>query len=129
MKVFTFRYEKNPKKSALTAMRQAIKTGKTDVREHELVCDSMESMLKIMSKARFELFAAIVEHKPGSMYELAEVLEKDHANVLRDVKSLEALGLIKLKSLKDGARGRFKPEPVYDKIILEFEPKKLAKTG
>ena len=127
MKIFTFRYEKNPKKSALAAMRNAAKTGKPDVRDNELICDSMDAMLKIMSKARFEVFAAIVEHKPDSLYELAEILGKDNANVLRDVKSLETLGLIKLVSVKDGERERFKPESLYDKIVLEFQPKKLAK--
>jgi predicted transcriptional regulator len=127
MKIFTFRYEKNPKKSALAAMKSAIKTGKPDIRSNELICDSMDAMLKIMSKARFEVFAAIVENKPESLYELAEILEKDHANVLRDVKSLETLGLITLASVKDGARARLKPESSYDKIVIEFAPKKLSR--
>ncbi len=123
MKIFTFRYEKKPKKSALAAMRNAVKTGKPDIQGDELVCDSMDAMLKIMSKARFEVFTAVVEGKPDSLYELAEILGKDHANVLRDVKSLESLGLIKLVSLKDGGRERFKPESLYDKIVTEFQPK------
>lgn len=127
MKIFTFRYEKNPKKSALAAMKNAIKTGRADVREDELICDSMDAMLKIMSKARFEVFAAIVERKPDSLYELAKVLDKDQGNVLRDVKSLEALGLIRLVPVKDGERERLKPESSYDKIVIEFAPKKLAK--
>lgn len=127
MKIFTLRYEKNPKRSALAAMKTAVKTGRPDVRSDELVCDSMDAMLKIMSKARFEVFAAIVEHKPESLYELAEALEKDHANVLRDVKSLESLGLIRLVPAKDGERGRFKPETLFDKIVMEFAPRKLAR--
>ncbi len=127
MKIFTFRYEKNPRKSAISAMKAAIKTGKPDIRDNELVCDSMDAMLKIMSKARFEVFAAIVENKPESLYELAKILDKDQGNVLRDVKSLESLGLVKLVSAKDGKRERLKPESSYDKIVIEFAPKKLAK--
>jgi predicted transcriptional regulator len=127
MKIFTFRYEKNPKKSALAAMKNAIKTGKPDIRDDELTCDSMDAMLKIMSKTRFEVFAAIVEHKPDSLYKLAKILEKDQGNVLRDVKALESLGLVKLKPVKDGERERLKPESSYDKIVIEFAPKKLAK--
>jgi predicted transcriptional regulator len=126
MKVFTIRYEKNPKKSTLEAMKRAIKTGVPDVRGNELICDSMEAMLKVMSRSRFEAFAAIVERRPLSVYELAKVLEKDTANVLRDVKSLEGLGLIKLKSVKDGDRERLVPTPLYDKIVLEFEPQKVV---
>ena len=126
MKIFTFRYERSPRKSALEAMKRAIATGHIDVRDDEMACDSMDAMLKLMSKSRFEMFAAIVEHKPNSLYELAKVLGKDPGNVLRDSKTLESLGLIKLVALKDGDREKLKPQALYDKIVFEFEPKKLA---
>jgi predicted transcriptional regulator len=127
MKVFTFRYQRNPKKSVLSAMKRAIRTGVPDVRDDEMICDSMASMLKLMSKSRFEVFAAIVEHRPGSLFDLARALEKDPGNVLRDAKSLEALGLIRLVPVK-GERERLKPDALFDKIVFEFEPK-AAKTG
>ena len=79
-----------------------------------------------MSKSRFDVFAAIVEHKSESLYELAKVLDKDASNVLRDAKALELLGLIKLIPTKDGDRERLKPVANYDKIRFEFEPKKIA---
>ncbi|OFZ82725.1 MAG: hypothetical protein A2583_05125 [Bdellovibrionales bacterium RIFOXYD1_FULL_53_11] len=126
MKIFTFRYEKNPHKKALAAMNLALKTGKPDIRENELICDSMDTMLKIMPKSRFDVFAAIVEHKPKSIYALAQVMKKDQANVLRDVKALADIGLIKLKTIKNGNREKMTPEPLYDKVVFEFEPKKLA---
>jgi predicted transcriptional regulator len=126
MKTFTFRYEKNPRKQALAAMKEAIQSGVTDVRDDEMVCDSMDSMLKLMSKSRFDVFAAIVEHKPESLYQLAQVLQKDQGNVLRDARALAALGLIELVSVMDGERERLKPQALYDKIVIEFEPKKLA---
>ena len=129
MKVFTVRYEKNPKKAALETMKRAIASGVADIRGDELVCDSMEAMLKVMTRSRFEAFAAVVENRPNSVYELAKVLDKDQGNVLRDVKSLESLGLVKLKPVKDGDRERLMPVPLYDKIVLEFEPKKLAGVG
>ncbi len=129
MRAFTIRYEKHPRKSVLDAMKRAINTGLPDVRGDELICDSMEAMLKIMTRSRFEAFAAIVEGKPGSVYELAKLLDKDQGNVLRDVKALESLGLIKLKAVKDGERERLMPIPLYDKIILEFEPKKAVGIG
>lgn len=127
MKVFTFKYQRNPTKSVLAAMKRAIRTGVPDVRDDEMVCDSMASMLKLMSKSRFEVFAAIVEHRPDSLNELARVLEKDPGNVLRDAKSLEALGLIRLVPGK-GDRGRLKPDALFDKIVFEFQPK-AARTG
>ncbi len=126
MKVFTFRYEKNPRESALAAMKKAIETGVPEIHDGELVCDSMDSMLRLISKSRFEVFAAIVEHKPGSLYELAKVLEKDPSNVLRDTKALELLGLVKLVEVADSERGKLKPQALYDKIVFEFEPQKMV---
>lgn len=128
MKIFRFRYERNPKKSVLSAMKRAIRTGLPDVRDDEVVCDSMASMLKLMSKSRFDIFAAIVEHKPGSLQELARVMEKDPGNVLRDAKALEGLGLIRLVQVR-GNRARLKPEALFDKIVFEFEPKAASRTG
>ena len=129
MKVFTFRYESNPRKKAMERMKKVIATGVPDIRNDELVCDSFETMLKLISKSRFEVFAAVVEYKPGSLYELAQHLKKDQANVLKDARALEALGLIRLKSVKEGAREKLTPEALYDKIVFEFEPKRSAKVG
>ena len=126
MKVFTFRCEKNPKKSVIDAMGNAINTGKPDIRDDELVCDSMDSMLKLISRCHFEIFAAFIEYKLESLYDLAKVLNQDPDNVLRDVKVLESLGLIKLIPIKDGDRECLKPFANYDKIVFEFEPQKVA---
>jgi predicted transcriptional regulator len=126
MRVFKFRYERNPKKSVLNAMKKAIKSGIPDIHNDEMICDSMSSMLKLMSKSRFDVFAAIVEHKPNSLFELANVMGKDPGNVLKDAKALEGLGLIRLTPIK-GERERLKPEALFDKILFEFEPK--AATG
>lgn len=125
MRVFTVRYERNPRKSVLETMKRAIETSTPDIRGDELICDSMEAMLKIITRSRFEAFGAIVEHRPDSIYALAKVLDKDQGNVLRDVKALESLGLVKLKIVSDGDRERMTPVPLYDKIVLEFEPKRL----
>lgn len=123
MKIFTFRYEKYPSKSAFKRMKEAVTSGIRSIRMNELVCDSLEAMLKVMSKARFEVFVAIVEQKPSSLYELATMLNKDQANVLKEAKALEALKLIRLIPLREGNREKLKPEALYDKVVFEFEPK------
>jgi predicted transcriptional regulator len=129
MKIFTFRYESNPRKKAMERMKKVIATGVPDIRNDELVCDSFETMLKLISKSRFEVFAAIVEHKPASLYELAGYLKKDQANVLKDARALESLGLIRLKPIKEGGREKLTPQALYDKIVFEFEPKRASKAG
>lgn len=129
MKVFTFRYDANPRKNAFARMQKAIATGKPEIKEHEVACDGLDAMLKLMSKSRFEVFAAIVEKRPDSLYALAQSLEKDQGNVLKDAKALEALGLIELVTVKEGNREKLRPKALYDKIIFEFEPKKAAAAG
>ena len=52
MKVFTFRYQRNPKKTILAAMKRAIKTGVPDVRDDEMICDSMASLRELCRKIR-----------------------------------------------------------------------------
>ena len=129
MKTFTFRYEDKPLKKAFARMRKVIETGIPDIRENEMTCDSLHSMLDVMSKSRFETFAAIVDHRPGSLYELAKVLDKDQAQVLRDARALEALGLIQLESVQEGRREKLKPKARYGRITFEFQPRKAAKAG
>jgi predicted transcriptional regulator len=129
MKTFTFRYEEKPLKKAFARMRKVIESGVPDIRDDEMVCDSLQSMLDVMSKSRFETFAAIVEHRPNSLYELAKVLEKDQSQVLRDARLLEGLGLVSLEPAQEGGRERLKPKALYDRITFEFHPKKAAKAG
>ena len=94
-----------------------------------MVCDSLGTLLKLISEVRFDLFAAIIEHRPTSLFELAQHLEKDQADVLKEARALESLGLIRLKTVKEGAREMLTPEAFYDKIIFEFEPKRSVEVG
>lgn len=121
MKTFTIRIEKSPDKSAFKRLRKAIKTRVPDVHPDELICDSVDSALSVLSKSKFEAFAGILNSKPESIATLAKLLNKDQGNVLRDVRALEALGLIKLTEEKDGDRARLKPVTLYSKIIFDFE--------
>lgn len=129
MKTFTFRFEPQAWKKASQAMRKAARTGVPDIRGDEMACDSLESMLRIMSKSRFEIFAAILNEEPSSLYDLAKKMGKDQAQILRESRSLEALGLIKLVTVKDGSREKLKPRALYDKIVFEIEPAKATKAG
>lgn len=129
MKTFIFRYDPNPRKTAMAAISRAMKTGKGQILKNEISCRSMDEMIKVMTKSRFQIFTAVVETSPNSITELAEYLKKDLGNVARDVKALEALGLLTLQKEK-GKRGeKMKPIALYDRILFECEPKPLQKTG
>lgn len=124
MKTFTFRYDPHPRKSAMKSIQRSIQSGQVVIERGSIACKSMDDMMKLMTKSRFQVFAAIVEKSPESLTKLAAILEKDLGNVLRDAKVLESLGLIELKKAP-GKRGeKVQPIALYGRIIFECEPKK-----
>jgi predicted transcriptional regulator len=48
-------------------------------------------------------------NNPNSIYELAQLLERDYKAVSHDIKILEKLGFVKLESSKKSNRERLKP--------------------
>jgi predicted transcriptional regulator len=129
MKTFTFRYDPHPRKSALSSIQQTLRTGKAEIEKDSISCRSMEEMIKIMTKSRFQVFTTLVEKSPESLTELAKNLGKDLGNVLRDAKILESIGLISLKRAP-GRRGeKIKPFALYDRILFECEPKPEKKVS
>jgi predicted transcriptional regulator len=83
----------------------------------------------LMPRARFETFTAIVENNPKSIYELAKTLGKDEANVLREVRALEGLGLVEIKESTESGRKSLKPKPLFSKVVFEIQPKISKKVG
>ena len=124
MKTFTFRYSPN-EPSIGSRMREAVRTGKPDVRPDELVSRSLKGLLTVASESKLELFETILKEKPASVYELAEKVGKNQSYVLKEVRVLEGLGLIRLHRENDGGRERLRPEALYSKIIIDcgFEEK------
>ena len=121
MKTFTFRYDPTATPKDLFArLKKAVKTGVPDIRKDEVSSNSIHAILSTMSEVRLQLFYTIADHHPASMYSLAQTINRDHANVIRDVKVLEGLGLIKLVSEMDGDRERMRPVALYDRIIFDF---------
>lgn len=124
LKTFTFRYDPHPRKSAMASISRSLKTGGVNVERDSIACRSMDDMMRLMTRSRFQVFTAIVEKAPESLTELAEGLGKDLGNVLRDARVLESLGLIELRK-SPGRRGdKVKPMALYQRIVFECEPKR-----
>ena len=126
MKTFTFRYSPN-EPSIGRQLKEALR-GKPQVRPDELVSKSLKGLLAVASESKLKIFEAILKEKPASLYELAEKVGKNQSYVLKEVRSLEALGLVRLHQEHDGGRERLRPEALYSKIIIDcgFEEKKVA---
>lgn len=74
--------------------------------EHQIIFDSVASFRNYMTIQKIELLSVIATQKPTSIYELAQMVDRDFAAVLRDSTSLEATGFIKLKDAKTAKKTR-----------------------
>jgi|GEM_PF-3882189 len=61
----------------------------------------------------------MIHEEPSSLYELAKFAKNDQSYVLKECKTLEALGLIELKKEKHGGRARLRPIALYDNVIID----------
>lgn len=104
-------------KSALTKRTTLVQP------ENEIVFDSVASFRHFMTIQKIELLTAIATQHPSSIYELARLVDRDFAAVLRDCTSLEATGFITLKATKDAKKTK-KPQLRFDYCgIIVFLPK------
>lgn len=123
MKTFTFRYDPGASLGIMFKdMQRALRSRKPDVREDEVVSNSIEALLESASPARMKLFYIIAQERPESVYRLAQLANRDPANVLRDARALEGIGLIRLLLEKTGERERVRPVAQYDRVVLDFGP-------
>jgi len=121
MKTFTFRYQpKATPKDLFSRLEKAAKTKVRDIEKDQTSSNSIPAILSTMSAGRIQLFYAIADEKPDSIYQLAQSLHRDQANVIRDVRVLEGLGLIELLTEKDGERERSRPVALYDRLVFDF---------
>ena len=65
--------------------------------ENQILFDSPASFRKFMTIQKIELLMAISAQNPESIYELANLVDRDFAAVLKDCNSLEGTGFIRLE--------------------------------
>ena len=75
----------------------------------QIVFDSVASFRNFMTIQKIELLTVIATRKPSSIYELAQMVDRDFAAVLRDCTGLNAMGFIRLKESND-AKGSKIPQ-------------------
>lgn len=130
MKTFTFRYDPTATPDALFAdITRAARGGGTTVhsiQKDEMSSNSIHAILSVMTEGRLQLFYAIADHQPASLNQLAQILKRDQANVLRDVRTLEAMKLVALLTERDGERERLRPTVNYDRIVFDFGAARAA---
>jgi predicted transcriptional regulator len=111
--------EKRKNENIALEMEKAAKDNRIKLHKDTLFFDNLDDLMRSASKARLELFECILEKKPHSLYELAQMINKDQSYVLRESKALESMGLVRLTTVREGGREKSRPEALYDKIIID----------
>lgn len=93
---------------------------KEEVKKQEAVYfESIDALRSVLTDKRLNVLRTIKRHKPGSIYELAKILNRNIKNVNDDVKLLDNLGLVRLERTKTD-RKRVVPTVDYGEIMLEI---------
>ena len=88
--------------------------------EEKIVVESLDVLRKILTPERLRILQVIRSEKPGSIYELAKLLDRDRAAVVRDLEYLQQLGLVEFEEEKHGKRRSRRPIVPYDEIEVSI---------
>lgn len=120
MKTMTFKYRPNNKGRMLEDMKMAM-TGTPQVFEDTIFFESLDLVDSFINPMKAKIIRAIQKHHPQSIYELAQILEKDQGYIQKEVKFLEGLGILEIQAVKDHGRTRSVPKVLYDKFIIDLD--------
>lgn len=86
-----------------------------------ILFESLSGFRNFMTLQKLELLTLIASHKPKSVYELAQMINRAVAPVQKDCHLLEQTGFIMLEKQKTG-RGALVPKLKfdYDRIVVEI---------
>jgi predicted transcriptional regulator len=96
-----------------------ISSGKKMRKEEGIYFDTIDTMRAVLTNNRLLILKTIRERKPGSVYELAKILNRDLKNVNQDLKMLSEVGLVTLEKT-EADKKRVVPHVDYAKILLEI---------
>jgi len=92
-------------------------------KKNHIIFDTVASFRSFMTIQKIELLTVIANQKPSSIYELAKLVDRDFAAVLRDCTGLEAIGFINLKD-SNNSKGTKIPQLRFNyKGMIVFLPR------
>ncbi len=83
---------------------KAVAAGKKVTPRKGTYFTSLEAARKILTPKRLQLLRMIRQGRPGSVYQLAQLVRRDFKNVHADVHALAAYGLVSLTKTRTGRR-------------------------
>jgi predicted transcriptional regulator len=110
--------------AALEGFRKTFKDveARRRVRKREGVYfTSIEAARNLLTPNRLALLRAVRSGRPGSIYELAKIVDRDLKNVQDDLRRLKTYGLIRMANATRSGKRRVRvPEALFDQIELRI---------
>src|SRR5205814_5039754 len=107
-------------KDALEGFREsfkAVEAGRRVTRHKGVYFTSIEAARNLLTPNRLRLLRAVRRDRPGSIYELAKIVDRDLKNVQDDLRLLETYGLIRMADATRSGKRRVRvPEALFDQI-------------
>lgn len=113
-----------PVSEALDDVRSAFKaaeSGRRVRRRDGVYFTSIEAARNLLTPSRLALLRAVRSDRPGSIYELAKLVNRDLKNVQDDLRLLARYGLVRMANGKGSGKRRVRvPHAVFDEIELKI---------
>jgi len=82
---------------------------------------SIEAARNLLTRNRLALLRAVRSERPGSIYELSRMVNRDLKNVQEDLRILETYGLVRMAdATRTGKRRVRVPRSLFDEIELKI---------
>lgn len=119
-RVLTIKFESW--KSFKESVTSALESRKPSITPKDtLVFASVADYQKFMTEQKLAILAAIINRKPSSIYRLAQLVDRDFANVQRDCVALAGMGFIELREAKDSKKSKVPRLAFsYTKIVIQM---------
>jgi predicted transcriptional regulator len=100
---------------------KAVEAGRPVRRHAGVYFTSIEAARNLLTPNRLALLRAVRSGRPGSIYELAKMVNRDLKNIQDDLRLLEMYGLVRMADATRSGKRRVRvPQAVFDQIELKI---------
>lgn len=100
---------------------KSVESGRRVRKREGVYFTSIEAARNLLTPNRLALLRAVRTERPGSIYELSRIVNRDLKNVQDDLRILERYGLVRMEdTTRTGKRRVRVPQSLFDEIELKI---------